>query len=111
MDVAQGAKAWREARDGSYRRSLKSLRRRIRKTESEHGAPRFVFNSRDQGVFDTLMGWKRAQFKTTGKYDVLSAGWDTRFTKPAFGTRPRPNCTASCTHYILATRSPQLILA
>ena len=75
MDVAQGAKAWREARDGSYRRSLKSLRRRIRKTESEHGAPRFVFNSRDQGVFDTLMGWKRAQFKTTGKYDVLSAGW------------------------------------
>lgn len=75
MDISGGAKAWRDARDGSYRRSLKSLRRRIRKTESEHGERRFVFGSKDKAVFDTLMSWKREQFKRTGKYDVLSAGW------------------------------------
>ena len=75
MDVSQGADAWREGRDGSYRRSLKSLRRRIRKSESEHGARRFIYNCKDKSVFDTLMQWKRAQFETTGKYDVLSSDW------------------------------------
>ena len=75
MDVSKGAQAWRADRDGSYRRSLKSLRRRIRNAESEIGPRRFVFQSKDQDLFDTLMAWKRAQFKVTGKYDVLSAGW------------------------------------
>ena len=75
MNLSKGASAWRDARDGSYRRSLKSLRRRIRKSEAEVGERRFVFKSNDQELFDTLIDWKRAQFKTTGKYDVLSAGW------------------------------------
>jgi len=55
-------------RDGSYRRSLKSLRRRIRKTEAEHGERHFVFRCKDKDVFDQLMAWKHLQFKTTGKY-------------------------------------------
>ncbi len=75
MDVSKGAEAWRSERDGSYRRSLKSLRRRIRNAESEIGPRRFVYRSKDQDIFDTLMAWKREQFTTTGKYDVLSAGW------------------------------------
>lgn len=75
MDVSKGAQVWRADRDGSYRRSLKSLRRRIRNAESEIGPRRFAFRSKDQEIFDTLMAWKRSQFKITGKYDVLSAGW------------------------------------
>lgn len=75
MDISKGADAWRTERDGSYRRSLKSLRRRIRKTEAEHGERHFVFRCKDKDVFDQLMAWKHLQFKTTGKYDVLSAGW------------------------------------
>ena len=75
MDISKGAEAWRAERDGSYRRSLKSLRRRIRNAESEIGPRRFVFRSHDQEIFDTLMTWKRKQFNATGKYDVLSADW------------------------------------
>ena len=75
MDVSGGAQSWRGQRDGSYRRSLKSLRRRIRNAEAEYGERRIVFKSKDKEVFKTLMAWKQAQFKTTGKYDVLSAGW------------------------------------
>lgn len=75
MDMSKGAEAWRSARCGSYRRSLKSLRRRIRNAEDEIGERRFVFKSKDEEILNTLLGWKRAQFKSTGKYDVLSAGW------------------------------------
>ena len=75
MDLNAGAKMWREARDGSYRRHLKSNRRRIRKATEDIGEPRFVWKSKDQSVFDQLMAWKKQKFSETGKYDVLSADW------------------------------------
>lgn len=74
MDINMGAEDWRAARDGSYRRHLKSNRRRIRKAE-EHGPRRFEFNATDQNVFDQLMAWKREKFDESGKYDVLCADW------------------------------------
>ena len=74
MDISGGAENWRAGRDGSYRRHLKSTRRRIRKSE-ELGARRFDFMSKDEAVFETLITWKREKFAETGKYDVLSAGW------------------------------------
>ena len=74
MDISGSAESWRAARDGSYRRHLKSTRRRIRKSE-ELGTRRFEFMSSDQDVFDALIKWKREKFTETGKYDVLSAGW------------------------------------
>lgn len=75
MDISKGAESWRAEHGGSYRRSLKSLRRRIRNAETEFGERRFVYQSKDEATFKTLMSWKQQQFKTTGKYDVLSAGW------------------------------------
>lgn len=75
MDIQDGADKWREARDGSYRRHLKSNRRRIRKVTEDMGAPRFVWQSNDQAVFDQLIAWKKQKFAETGKYDVLSAEW------------------------------------
>lgn len=74
MDISNGAERWRAARDSSYRRHLKSTRRRIRKSE-ELGARRFEFMSTDPVVFDQLMTWKRERFAESGKYDVLSADW------------------------------------
>ncbi len=74
MDLSLGAEDWRAARDSSYRRHLKSNRRRIRKAQ-EIGERRFVFHATDQAVFDQLMAWKREKFAQSGKYDVLSAGW------------------------------------
>lgn len=77
IDLTKGAEAWRAEHNGSYRRSLKSLRRRIRNTEASYGERRFVFRSKDRKVFNQLMAWKHTQFETTGKYDVLKAGWTT----------------------------------
>jgi len=86
LNLNQGAEHWRGLRDGSYRRHLKSTRRRIRKSESEIGTRRFEFNCRDQSAYDTLFAWKTQKFEETGKYDVLSDKWtkrllDTLWTK------------------------------
>lgn len=75
IDLSTGAEAWRDAQDSSYSRHMKSTRRRIRKCEDEVGARKFVFQSRDKAVFDTLIDWKRKQFSQTQKYDVLSVEW------------------------------------
>ena len=66
---------WREAHDSSYNRHLKSLRRRTKKIESEHGVRSFIWQSQDSRHFEKLIEWKRDKFKTTGKYDVLSVDW------------------------------------
>ena len=66
------AENWRAAQDGSYRRHLKSTRRRIRKAESEIGERRFAHQSRDIDAYGALMRWKSEKFTETGKYDVLA---------------------------------------
>lgn len=75
IDLSGGGAQWREGQDGSYRRHLKSLRRRIRKSESEHGEVITVLQTRGQDVYDQVIAWKRDQYARTGKYDVLSANW------------------------------------
>lgn len=98
MDLANGAQAWRAEKDGSYRRSLKSLRRRIRNTETEYGERRFDFKSADPAVFATLIKWKQAQFKLTGKYDVLAAGWTLSLLERLFAA---PDNALRCDMHVL----------
>jgi len=89
MNINNGAESWRAARDSSYRRHLKSNRRRIRKASEDIGEPRFVWQSKDQAIFDQLINWKKQKFLETGKYDVLSADWTmqllTRLWKKSHG--------------------------
>ncbi|MBL4852903.1 MAG: GNAT family N-acetyltransferase [Robiginitomaculum sp.] len=74
MDLSIGAEAWRASRDKSYRRHLKSHRRRVRKAE-ELGPRRLAFMSPDKDVFEQLINWKCEKFAETGRYNVLSAPW------------------------------------
>ena len=75
IDIDTTAEDWRAGRDGSYRRHLKSNRRRTRKAEDALGPKRIELFSRDIDVFTSLLKWKREKFAQTGKYDVLSADW------------------------------------
>lgn len=71
MEISD-AESWRADRDKSYRRHLKSTRRRIRKSEEEIGPRSTVTQSRDIDAYRTLMRWKQDKFAETGKYDVLA---------------------------------------
>ncbi|MEP1231641.1 MAG: GNAT family N-acetyltransferase [Litorimonas sp.] len=75
LDLTTTAQDWRDGLDSSYRRHMKSTRRRIRKAEESIGPRRFVFNSDDPKVFEHLMAWKFKKFEDTGKYNVLSVDW------------------------------------
>ena len=75
IDLSDGPETWRAGQDSSYRRHLKSLRRRIRNSASEYGEVRAHLKSTDKDVYERLIAWKRAQYARTGKYDVLSADW------------------------------------
>ena len=68
MHMPDGAPAWREARDSSYRRHLKSNRRRARKAAEDIGEIRCEWKSQDEAVFEQLIGWKAKKFELTGKY-------------------------------------------
>ncbi len=75
IDILTSVDDWRKDRDGSYRRHLKSNRRRTRKAEEDIGPKRIELFSRDIDVYASLLKWKREKFVQTGKYDVLSADW------------------------------------
>lgn len=75
IDIETTADDWRATRDGSYRRHLKSNRRRTRKAEEAFGPKRIEIFSRDIDVYASLLKWKREKFAQTSKYDVLSAEW------------------------------------
>lgn len=75
IDIEDSPDDWRADRDGSYRRHLKSNRRRTRKAEDAVGPKRIALFSRDIDVYAALLKWKREKFSQTGKYDVLSADW------------------------------------
>lgn len=75
IDLTGGVEAWRSSRSKSYRRSLKSNRRRIRRTEEDYGQRRFEYKSRNSDAYEQLMAWKQERFAETGLYDVLSSDW------------------------------------
>jgi len=75
IDIETSVEDWRKGQDSSYRRHLKSNRRRTRKAEEAIGPKRVELFCRDIDVYTSLLKWKRAKFSLTGKYDVLSAEW------------------------------------
>jgi len=93
IDLSAGAQAWRDGQDGSYRRHLKSLRRRIRNSVADYGEVRAALKSTDKDVCDRLIAWKRAQYARTGKYDVLASDW-TRGLLETLMTRTKENLRA-----------------
>lgn len=99
-NVSYGAEVWREARDSSYRRHLKSHRRRVRKAE-ELGERRFEFRSKDQTVFNQLVKWKKQKFSETGKYDVLSADWTMSLVETLWTQTPKDGLWRICMRSIL----------
>ena len=92
LSLAGSADDWRAGRDSSYRRHLKSHRRRVRKAEKEIGPRRFEYCSQSPELFETLIRWKREKFLETGKYDVLSAGWTLELLRELWGRESGLRC-------------------
>ena len=75
IDLSDGYDAWLAARRRAFKHSISDMGRKQRKLEREVGGIRFDFDAPDGDVLDTLMRWKSAQYRRTGRSD--------RFARPA----------------------------
>lgn len=74
IGLEQGYDAYRaeaEQRTGAFK-TLESRRRRM---ERDFADVRIVLDDRSDVAFETLIAWKRAQFRATGYFDVFSVDW------------------------------------
>ena len=74
MDLSEGFEAYlAERRRRSSR--IRDLPRRRRRLEREVGPVRFVFDAQDPEALQTLMTWKSAQYRRTGRADRFAWPW------------------------------------
>lgn len=75
-----------ESLRAAHPKRFKDLRRRLRRLEEDHGEIRLEASA-DRSAFEQLVAWKRAQFRQTGKHDVLAPRWAARLMETLFDGR------------------------
>lgn len=87
MDVDRGYETYLaelRARSPKFTRSTLAKERRLGRTASE---VRYVHDERDPAVLGTLMGWKSAQYRRTGRSDRFAHEWIADLVRRLFHTR------------------------
>lgn len=87
MDLDQGYEAYLgrlRARSPTFLRSTSAKGRRLTR---DHGELRYVHDERDPGALRTLLGWKSAQYRRTGRSDRFAHDWITGLVHQLFHTR------------------------
>lgn len=90
MDVDQGYEAYLSHLRAHSPKFTKGALARERKLRREHDAVRYVHDERDPAVLRTLMAWKSAQYRRTGRSDRFAHEWITRLVDQLFHTRSEP---------------------
>ncbi|MFE6407444.1 GNAT family N-acetyltransferase [Streptomyces sp. NPDC057837] len=75
MDVSDGYEQYKARVSQNSKRFLGDMRRFTRKLAREVGDIRFVFDERDPEQLRTLMRWKSAQYRRTGRRDRFAKPW------------------------------------
>ena len=75
VDLAAGPEGYFEAQRGLHRDHFRKTARRLRAAERDHGPVRVVLGDPKGEAFNRLSGWKQAQYRATGKLNVLGIDW------------------------------------
>lgn len=78
VDCSEGYDAFEEARKTAEPKAFKNIRARRRKLEAEEGGFEFRMDDFSDEALDAMLHWKRAQYRTTGVFDVFSVAWTNR---------------------------------
>lgn len=84
IDLRGGFDAYRASRSRSR---IRELGRQQRKIGRERGETRFVYDSDDRDALHTLLGWKSAQYRRTGRADRFAHRWIVELVETLFATR------------------------
>jgi len=76
-----------EALRAASPKRFKNMRRLEHKLEREVGQTRLVAPDHDAAAFETMIEWKRAQFRQSGIHDVLRPDWALGLMRDLFETR------------------------
>lgn len=74
MDVSQGFAVYRATRENKHSNEISEVLRKGRKVGRDIGPLRLETNCQP-AVLETLLSWKRAQYRRTGVVDVLEPEW------------------------------------
>jgi CelD/BcsL family acetyltransferase involved in cellulose biosynthesis len=75
LDLAHGFEAYAVCKKATGSEELFKIGRKARKLERERGELEFRWHDDSPEAFDTLLGWKSAQYRATGFADVFEFPW------------------------------------
>ncbi|OYX36394.1 MAG: hypothetical protein B7Y99_01215 [Caulobacterales bacterium 32-69-10] len=87
INIAGGYEAYAAGRKAGGHDILKDTAKKRRKLVKDHAEPVFTAMSADTADFETLIGWKRAQYKATRQTDIFDAGWPLELLRGLFARR------------------------
>ncbi|MEU5593589.1 GNAT family N-acetyltransferase [Streptomyces sp. NPDC020298] len=90
MDVDQGYEAYLGRLRAHSPKFTRSTLAKERKLGRDAGTVRYVHDERDPEALNTLMAWKSAQYRRTGRSDRFAHEWITRLVTRLFHTRSEP---------------------
>lgn len=90
MDVDRGYETYLAELRARSPKFTRTTLAKDRKLGRDHGEVRYVHDERDPKALLTLMGWKSAQYRRTGRSDRFAQPWITRLTHQLFHTRSEP---------------------
>jgi CelD/BcsL family acetyltransferase involved in cellulose biosynthesis len=87
IDVGEGYPAYLEVLRRQSPKFLRTTLAKERRLGRQVGEVRFVFDERDPRALRTLMAWKSAQYRRTGRRDRFAQEWITRLVRLLDATR------------------------
>ncbi|MDG4865437.1 GNAT family N-acetyltransferase, partial [Streptomyces sp. T-3] len=87
IDLKDGHGSYPEWLRGAYPGLAKTTLKKERRLGRDLGEMRFVFDERDPQVLRTLMRWKSAQYRRTGRMDRFARPWIVRLVDDLFQVR------------------------
>ncbi|CAL9546125.1 hypothetical protein SUDANB176_04345 [Streptomyces sp. enrichment culture] len=94
IDVEKGYETYESVLRTQSPKFLKTTLAKERRLGRQVGPVRFVFDERDPAALRTLMDWKSAQYRRTGRRDRFAQEWITRLVGRLAETRA-PQCTGT----------------
>ncbi|MER6952992.1 MULTISPECIES: GNAT family N-acetyltransferase [unclassified Streptomyces] len=94
IDVEKGYETYESVLRAQSPKFLKTTLAKERKLGRQVGELRFVFDERDPAALRTLMAWKSAQYRRTGRRDRFAQEWITRLVAALAETRA-PDCSGT----------------
>lgn len=90
IDIDRGYQAYLDELHSRAPKFTRTTLAKARRLSRDHTDVRYVHDERDPEVLHTLMRWKSAQYRRTGRSDRFAQDWITRLALQLFHSRSEP---------------------